>query len=450
MWESSRGSRRVGEWATLVDLLEDAGVKVHVTTHGRTYDPANPRDRRSLMEDAVDSECQSAKASLEIARALAANAAEGKPHGRITYGYRRTYQVLPNGKRVLAGQEPDEAEAPVVRELLARLRQGHSLKSVARDFEARGIRTRSGKVFTAEHLRDVALRPAYGGYRTHLPGSTAGGAYRGPLPAEPNAAWPPLVDAETFWSVRRMLFKPERRTSRDGRGKWLLSMIARCAECGGHMSVLYRRGERFYRCRAKSCATILADDLDAHAEAVMLAYLAQPEVIEELRASRDGDAELAAVRGELEAARAELEELRAAGRARKLTVATVLEMEPGLVAAVEDAERRERELSAPPELAGLIEPGEDVAARWAAAPMSARRQVARHPLPAGRARDAGRAQVAGDRPGPPGPGRGPRHVGPARQRASGRLACAWRAGMRGPWISVRLPGEFPGSRLTRN
>ena len=56
LWESSRGSRRVGEWATLVDLLEDRGVHVYVTTHARFYDPANARDRRSLMEDAVDAE----------------------------------------------------------------------------------------------------------------------------------------------------------------------------------------------------------------------------------------------------------------------------------------------------------------------------------------------------------------------------------------------------------
>src|SRR5258708_21653878 len=54
LWESSRGSRRVGAWATLVDLLQDAGVKGHGTTHGHTYDPANPRDRRTLLEDAAD------------------------------------------------------------------------------------------------------------------------------------------------------------------------------------------------------------------------------------------------------------------------------------------------------------------------------------------------------------------------------------------------------------
>ena len=143
IWESSRGSRRVGEWASLLDKLEDAGIKVHVATHGRTYDPANHRDRRTLMEDAVDSEYESGKASTRIKRALTANAANGKPHGQIPYGYRREYDVLPNGRRVLVAQVPDEREAPVVRELFDRLRQGHSLRSIARDFEQRGIRGRS-------------------------------------------------------------------------------------------------------------------------------------------------------------------------------------------------------------------------------------------------------------------------------------------------------------------
>lgn len=376
MWESSRGSRRVGEWATLVDLLCDAGVKVHVTTHGRTYDPSSPRDRRSLMEDAVDSEYESGKASARIARALAANAAEGRPHGKVPFGYRREYEVLPSGRRVLTGQVPDESEAPVVRELLGRLRKGHSFRAIARDFAARGITTRTGKPFTAEHLRDVALRPAYGGYRTHKPGSKAGGAYTGPLPAEPNAGWPPLVGAETFWAVRNMLMSPERRTSRPGRGIHLLSMIARC-ECGGPVTVLFRRGDRFYRCRDRSCASILASDLDEHAETTMLAYLARDDVIEQLRSGDNDDAELAKVRGELGTARGELGQLRADGRARRITVATIRAVEPGLVDDIERLEQRERDLSAPPVLAGLIEPGRDVARRWAAAPMPARRQVAR-------------------------------------------------------------------------
>ncbi|MGW2938594.1 recombinase family protein [Streptomyces sp. NPDC001156] len=61
LWESSRGSRRVGEWVTLIELCEENAVRVYVTTHGRVYNPADPRDRRSLLEDAVDSEYESAK-----------------------------------------------------------------------------------------------------------------------------------------------------------------------------------------------------------------------------------------------------------------------------------------------------------------------------------------------------------------------------------------------------
>ncbi len=56
LWESSRGSRRVLEWVTMLDLLEWQGILVFVTTHGRLYDPANPRDRRGLIDDANDSE----------------------------------------------------------------------------------------------------------------------------------------------------------------------------------------------------------------------------------------------------------------------------------------------------------------------------------------------------------------------------------------------------------
>jgi DNA invertase Pin-like site-specific DNA recombinase len=375
LWEPSRGSRRVGEWATLVDLLEDAGVKVCVTTHGRIYDPANARDRRSLLEDAVDSEYESAKTSARIRRAAAATAARGEPHGRIPFGYCRRYGIDPGGKRTLVAQDPEPGEAAVVAELFARLKAGHSLKSIERDFAARGIRTRSGKLFDSQHLRDLALRPLYAGLRIHTPGNRTG-RYQGGLDDAVEATWPGLVDRETFFQVRTMLTDPGRRTSRPGRGKHLLSLIGRCDVCSSWLSVTYRRGPREYSCRDFSHVYVDADDLDAVAEQVMLAYLARDDVIERLRAVPEDGGELAQVRAGLAAARAELGTLRSAGRDGKVSVGTLLAVEPGLVGRVEVLEARERELSTPAALT-MIEPGEDVARRWAAAPMSARRTVAR-------------------------------------------------------------------------
>jgi site-specific DNA recombinase len=134
LWESSRGSRKVGEWVTLIELCEQQQVKIHVTTHNRTYDPSNGRDRRSLLEDAVDSEYESGKISARLKRAAAANAAAGKPHGRAPYGYRRRYDE--RTKKLIA-QEEDPIEAPVIRELFERVKSGHSLRSIALDWEAR-------------------------------------------------------------------------------------------------------------------------------------------------------------------------------------------------------------------------------------------------------------------------------------------------------------------------
>jgi site-specific DNA recombinase len=374
LWESSRGSRRVGEWASLVDALEDAEVLVHVTTHGRTYNPANPRDRRSLLEDAIDAEYDSGKKSEAVLRAAAATAARGEPHGRIPFGYQRRYDPL---TRRVAAQEPHPAEAPIVREIYARLHRGDTLKNIARDFDRRGIRTRTGKPFTPGYLRDIALRPIYGGWRIHEPGNRTG-RYHGSLDGAVKAAWPALVDGETFGAVRAMLLSPERKTSRPGRGKHLLSMIARCDKCGGPMCATTRRDhEAEYFCRDHSHVYMAKADLDTYAEEVMLGHLANPDVIEKLRSGDGSDAGLAAVRGDLEIARAELTALRDAGSKGKLTVATVIAMEPALAARVDQLEARERELAIPPALSGIMAPGEDVARRWAAADMPARRMVAR-------------------------------------------------------------------------
>jgi site-specific DNA recombinase len=381
LWESSRGSRRVGEWATLVDKLEDARVKVHVTSHGRTYDPANARDRRSLMEDAVDSEYESGKSSARIRRAAAAHAAAGLPHGRVPYGYRREYKVSASGKRELTGQVPEPAEAAVVAELFARLRNGHSLRAIAKDFGQRGIRTRpnrahpQGVPFSPSHLRDMALRPLYGGVRIHEPGNRSG-RYRGNLDGAVTATWPPLTDAETFHGVRAMLQAPERRTSRPGRAVHLLSLIAACDVCGGPLTARDPLRERRYVCRDKSCVRINADELDGYAESVMLAYLARDDVLGELRATPERGGELDRVRADLAEARSELASLQAAGAARTVTVATVLAMEPALAAAAGRLEARERQLQTPAALS-VIPPGKDAARRWNAAPMSARRQAAR-------------------------------------------------------------------------
>ena len=381
LWESSRGSRKVGEWVTLIDLCERQKVRIHVTTHNRTYDPANGRDRRSLLEDAVDSEYESGKLSARLKRAQAANAAEGKPHGKTPYGYVRRYDER---TKALLAQEPEPTEAPVVRELFDRVAAGHSFHGIARDFEKRGIRTRTGKVFSPQHLRVLATTATYAGLRTH---DTEGrGPGRGHSPQAGmqgvqvvKGTWEPLITEAVWHSVQRLLSDPKRTTTRPGRAVHLLSNIALCDVCS---SPLFARLQSdghttaTYQCR-KGCVRVRKDELEKAAEAIMLGYLASDEVHARIAASEVDTEMLRSVRDELAKARARLDDLADCTSTGAISMRSFARMEPAILNEIADLERRERELSSPPELQQFIEPGARVAAQWGKMPMSARREVAR-------------------------------------------------------------------------
>jgi len=380
LWESSRGSRKVGEWVRLIDLCEQRGVLIHVTTHNRTYDPANGRDRRSLLEDSVDSEYESHKTSLRARRTMAANAAEGRPHGPVPYGYRRVYDQRTG--RLLA-QEPEPAEAAVIRELFDRIVKGHSLRAIAADFASRSVRSRTGKVFTAQYLRSFLVNPAYAGQRLHVPGrqhSNTASAIKAENVHVVDAQWEPLVPRATFLAVQRIVSAPDRRTNRPGRGVHLLSMIARCDPCGRPLAAATPKKsghQRAYRCHGKGCVQVDQAALDDYAEAVMLGYLARPDVYEALSRRDTDDVELGVARDEVASIRAELDDLADQVGRGELSATLAGRAEPGITARLKAAEAREAELSTPSVLRGLITPGSDVRRRWKAAPMSTKRSIAR-------------------------------------------------------------------------
>lgn len=227
MWESSRGSRRVGEWCTLLDLLEDRAKLVYVTTHRRVYDPTNPRDRRTLLEDAVDSEYESGKSALRIGRSMRANATNGERHGgRRAFGYKAE------------GNELEPAEAEIVRECVRRVLGGESVRAIAADLNRREITTSAGNTWHPGPLRNMLAGHRIAGIRTHHGVVVAKGL------------WTAIVDETTH---RRLVATLADRTpvGRRGRNPWLLTGFLRCDRCGAAMvgNSDARTGTRRYICR---------------------------------------------------------------------------------------------------------------------------------------------------------------------------------------------------------
>lgn len=387
LWEASRGSRRLSEWVRLIELCEERGIKIFVTSDHKLYDPADPRDRRILQEDGIDSEWEAAKISKRTRRAAQARAREGRPGpGHAPYGYRRVYDPA-TGR--LVGQEPDPVEAPIVREIYQRLKAGHSLRSIARDLTARGIYTRTwttakgkvrgGQPFTEATLRTIALNRANIGERVHDPGRKKNSYLTDAAVITP-AAWPPIIDRATWSAVYRILTAPDRRTSRSARARHWLARIAVCDECDGPMAARKRHDmtEWIYVCHNATHSAVLYDELNSYAEAVLLGYLSREDVAQQLTAEPVDVDELGAIEAEIARIEADIDaladKLLTGGAAARRLVDRAL---PKLEAELAAAKARKEELTAPSRLRGLIEPGKDVKRRWKAATLEVRREIAK-------------------------------------------------------------------------
>lgn len=386
LWESSRGSREMGEWVALLNVCRARKIGIFITADNRLYDPCNRRDRKTLLEDGIDAEDESEKISGRATRARSADAVAGRPNGPTPFGFRRVYNAA-TGK--LEAQEPHPDEAPIVVELFDKLAAGHALKAVAREFAARGIRRRGRldketgqplerKPFSAQHLRVLAMSHVYVGEREHVPGRVDRRIPKGEAPVYADAMWPALVAREKFFAVQRTLRDPARVTTRPGRGIHPLSMIAVCDVCDGPLAALHGKsgGEPVYRCLDAGHISIPYADLNTLAEQLMIAYLSRPDNAKHLSAQASSE-EAALAREQVRLIREELDELADKVGRGDLSATLAARAEPTIKKRLKAAETREQEVSTPSKLRGFVGTRAQVTKTWRESPMSARRDVAR-------------------------------------------------------------------------
>jgi site-specific DNA recombinase len=380
LWESSRGSRRVGEWVTLVDLLEENRVKVWVHTHRRLYDPSIPRDRRTLLEDAVKDEYSSAETSERVLRNTAAAAIAGAPHGLCPYGYEREYDLRTGN---LVRQTPKEPEASIVREVFKRTLAGHTMHAIARDFAERGIEKPSGGPFLQAHLRQWLDNPAYAGLRMHRPGQAARRRARNPtdeVAKLSEGTWDEIVDRQDWLDVRALI--AERARARGPRPRYsqhLLSGIAVCDKCLDVAYASTRNGNRNYRCQIRGCASVPADELEDLVRDTILAWAGKPAQYAKLIDADDQDREeLKRVRAQLAEAIADRTELADRVKAYELSLSFAAEVEPGITRRIVALKQQESDLESPTTVPGLLgKPGDDMRQRWEDCTVDSRRVIAR-------------------------------------------------------------------------
>lgn len=207
--------------------------------------------------------------------------------GRTNYGYRLvdTDQPHPNRSKAAAGAklrtlEPDPETAPVVQRIFQLYDAGHGIRSIAQILEREGLPSpgevgplrhpRSAGVWGGSAVRAILLNPRYLGRQVagrlrrfdELIDATDAALgtssrqrwqQRETWAWSEEPAWPALVDEELWERVnQRIKNNPgtRGRKARTAPGKYLLSGLVRCGQCGKSMYGDTAKGKPYYRCQA--------------------------------------------------------------------------------------------------------------------------------------------------------------------------------------------------------
>jgi len=173
------------------------------------------------------------------------------------------------------------SEAAVIREAASRILEGSTLYSIRKDWNERGITTAHGKPWSYTSLKTVLTGPRIVGKRQH--GKDGDG--RPIIIGE--AAWPAVVDIETWEALRQVLYDPARKQPPPSRDYPLRGVVV-CDECGKFLSAQPDSRKRNYICKKETggCGRVYvtAKLIEDFVYGILLPLADSPVLRDELRA----------------------------------------------------------------------------------------------------------------------------------------------------------------------
>jgi len=259
-WKLDRLLRRVMDWETLWERCEPRGV--HVVTVRDGIDTSLPMVGE-LLPRLMATFAQLESKNLSV-REIRKHEDTAKRGGRAGGGH-RPFGLTRDWTNIV----PEEDER--VRDAVTRILAGESAYSIAREWNAAGLTTPTGKPWSVQLLVHMLRSPRVAGLREH----------RGAIVAR--GSWPALIDERDHERLRAIL---DTRRRPGAPARFLLSGLVRCGRCGRTMRGRRRTGSRvrMYGCEkttAGGCGGtyVMAEPLETLvSEAVLLRLDTLPPV----------------------------------------------------------------------------------------------------------------------------------------------------------------------------
>jgi hypothetical protein len=224
VWDLDRLHRRPMELEHFIDLADEKHLAL--ASVGGDADLSTDNGRLFARIKGAVARAEIERKSARQKRAARQRAEAGVWSGPRPFGYNE------------AGDAFVEPEAAALREAYSAVLANASLYSIAAQLNSAGIKTTRDNAWTGQSVRQVLVRPRYGGFRFY------GNEILG------KADWPAIVPQEVWRAVHGILTDPLRRNHWNGCQR-LLTGIARCGKCGATVGTgaKSRVGRVVYTCK---------------------------------------------------------------------------------------------------------------------------------------------------------------------------------------------------------
>ncbi|MFJ1461774.1 recombinase family protein [Nocardia sp. N2S4-5] len=374
VWEPSRITRNMAEFATFCDILAARDVPLYYDGHVFNLDDDD--DRNAVWQDILDGAKAVGKTRKRVLRAMEANLSANKPHGKPAPGYEIVYE----GGRS-AGRRVVPAQQSVLKAAAQRvLEQGSavSMSALARELEADWRAAGGTTFFRGKDLVRYLTNPTVFGFRVH----------RGQIVGR--GTWDPVLDPDWYPLLTAVLKDPDRLTHRGSEVRWLLSHIAKCGVCLslGEPGVIDHKRRRSgshrddaYVCRDRNHVARGAARVDAYVQELWLQVLESPDAQALLLAQdEDGKATIDEELARIEQLRSEIEIFVVEAAKTRMTARSVALYVEAREAEIREVQERVDTVRArvDPNLLDLAGPG--VRGRWEARSLTQKRALLRDHL----------------------------------------------------------------------
>ncbi|MEU5668993.1 recombinase family protein [Micromonospora sp. NPDC047753] len=278
VYHGDRLVRQMTDLEALIDLADTKGIRLASPTGERDLDNAD--DRYILRIEAAGNTREVDATSRRLKRHYERLAEQGIT--RLGGRGGRAYGFEPDGLTIR------EADKAVIQEVARRVLAREPMGAIVRSLNDRGIRTVTGALWDHSNMRRVLTKPRMAGLLER----------RGEIVGE--AAWPAILDRETWQTVRDVLGqKASTFTYITHARTHLLSGIPRCGPCGEPLAPRQNaRGKHLlgYGCITPGCRKThrAMHHLDAYVIGATLALLADGRVRKRMQPTTKNTAPLTA------------------------------------------------------------------------------------------------------------------------------------------------------------